>query len=56
MIQIPLKTDHHRPASETSFKWRFDGVPMIAQLGSFVIFQGRGSMFFGAGMHVIDFV
>ena len=36
-------TGHHRPASETPFKWRFAGVPMMAQhcwLGSFVIFQG----------------
>ena len=29
--QIPLKSGHHRPASETPFKWRFAGVPMMAQ-------------------------
>ena len=23
-IQIPLQMDHHRPASETPFKWRAD--------------------------------
>ena len=27
----PLITDHQRPASETPFKWRFDGGPMMAQ-------------------------
>ena len=36
---------HHRPASETPFKWRFASEPMVAQgqqcwLGSFVNFQG----------------
>ena len=25
------KVGHHRPASETSFKWRFAGLPMMAQ-------------------------
>ena len=44
-VQIPLKAGHHRPASETPFKWRFHhrpasetpfkwrfaGVPMMAQ-------------------------
>ena len=30
-IQISLKSGHHRPVSETSFKWRFAGVPMMAQ-------------------------
>ena len=30
-IQIPLKMGHHRPASETPFKWRFAGGPMMAQ-------------------------
>ena len=30
-IQVPLKAGHHRPASETPFKWRFVGVPMMAQ-------------------------
>ena len=29
--QIPLKAGHHRPASETPFKWRFAGEPMVAQ-------------------------
>ena len=29
-IQIPLKADHYRPVSETSFKWHFAGVPMMA--------------------------
>ena len=27
-IKIPLLTAHHGPTSETSFKWRFDGVHM----------------------------
>ena len=31
---------YHRPASETPFKWRFAGMPMMAQLSSFMIFQG----------------
>ena len=31
MIQIPLKADHHRPASETPFTRRFAGVLMMAQ-------------------------
>ena len=30
-IQISLKAGHHRPASETPFKWRFAGGPMMAQ-------------------------
>ena len=30
-ILVPLKSDHHRPASKTPFKWRFAGVPMMAQ-------------------------
>ena len=30
-IQIPLKSGHHRPASETPFKWRFAGGPMMTQ-------------------------
>ena len=30
-IQIPLKWGHRRPASETTFKWRFAGVQMMAQ-------------------------
>ena len=29
-IQIPLKSGHHRPASETPLKWCFAGVPMMA--------------------------
>ena len=31
MIQIPLLAGHQRPASETPFKWRFAGGPMVAQ-------------------------
>ena len=30
-IPIPLLSGHHRPASKTPLKWRFAGVPMIAQ-------------------------
>ena len=30
-IQIALKAGHHGPASETPFKWRFAGGPMLAQ-------------------------
>ena len=30
-IQIPLKSGHHWPASETPLKWRFAGGPMMAQ-------------------------
>ena len=30
-IQIALKAGYHRPASETPFKWRFAGGPMMAQ-------------------------
>ena len=30
-IQIPLKSGHHRPASETPFKWCFAGMSMMAQ-------------------------
>ena len=29
--QIPLKAGHHRSASETPFKWRFSGGPILAQ-------------------------
>ena len=29
--QIPLKVSHHRSTSETPFKWRFAGGPMMAQ-------------------------
>ena len=41
-IQIPLKAGHHRPASETPFKWPAGRWwPYIeCWLGSFVIFQG----------------
>ena len=28
----PLKSGNHRPSSKTPFKWRFAGVPMMAQL------------------------
>ena len=48
-IQVPLYAGHHRPASETPFKWRFAGVPMMDQHPSFarkpymfVIFRGGG--------------
>ena len=30
-IQIALSAGHHRPASETPFKWRFAGVLVMAQ-------------------------
>ena len=30
-IQIPLKAGQHRPASETPYKWRFAGVPIMAK-------------------------
>ena len=45
-IQIPLLAGHQRPTSETPFKWRFAGGPMLAQhwmlakLESFVVLQG----------------
>ena len=43
-VQIALKAGHHRPASETPFKWRLAGGPMMTNiecwLGSFVILQG----------------
>ena len=29
-IQIALIADHHRPATETPFKWRFAGGPIMA--------------------------
>ena len=29
MIQIPLYADHHWPTSQTTFKWRFAGMPMM---------------------------
>ena len=38
-IQIPLQAGHHRPASETPFKWRFAGVLMMP-LHGMLIFQG----------------
>ena len=48
MIQIPLLAGHQRPASETPFKWRFAGVPMMAHIecwiGSFVILRGSGTV------------
>ena len=46
MIKIPLKAGHHRPASETPFKWRFAGMSMMVKLCmnsglvAFLIFQG----------------
>ena len=30
-IQIRTKVGHHRPASETPFKWCFAGRPMMTQ-------------------------
>ena len=39
-IQKVLKARHHRPASETPFRWRADDGPTLNWLGSFVIFQG----------------
>ena len=30
MIQITLKAGHHRPTSETPFKCRFPGGPLVA--------------------------
>ena len=30
-IKIPLNAGHHRPASKTSFEWRFTDRPMKAQ-------------------------
>ena len=30
-IQVPLYVGYHRPTSETPFKWRFAGGPMVAQ-------------------------
>ena len=44
-FQIPLKSGHHQPTSESPLKWRFAGVPimakhwMLAWYYSFVIFQ-----------------
>ena len=29
-IKIPLLEGHHRPASDTPFKWRVAGVPIMA--------------------------
>ena len=31
MKRIPLLASHQRPASETPFKWRFAGGPMMSQ-------------------------
>ena len=28
-IEMPLKVDHHRPASETPFRWRADNGPQL---------------------------
>ena len=30
--EVALKAGIHRPSSETPFKWRFAGIPMMAQL------------------------
>ena len=40
-IKIPLLPGHHRPASETPFKWRFAGVPMMALHLNGVSLAGR---------------
>ena len=39
-IQIPLKAGHHRPTSETPFKWHFAGGSMMAQNWSNAGFVG----------------
>ena len=42
-VQIPLKAGHHRPASETSFKWRADNGPTLnAGLVALRFFKGWG--------------
>ena len=42
-IYIPLKVGHHRLASETPFKWRFAGGPMMARHWMLVwFFMGSG--------------
>ena len=43
-IKIPVKSGNYWPISETPFKWRFTDMPMMAQLGSFVIFKGGGGV------------
>ena len=47
-IKILLYVGHHRQASEKAFKWRFAGVPVMAQhrilLGRFVIVMGSGAV------------
>ena len=48
---MSLRVGHHRPASETPLKWRFNGVAIMAAIecwhGSFVIFRGSGSILLG---------
>ena len=45
-ILVPLKVGHHRPASETPFKWRFAGGPMMAQHWMLAwFFRGSGPVF-----------
>ena len=34
-IQIPLKVGHNRRTSETPFKWRFAGGPMLPHIECF---------------------
>ena len=44
--QITLKAGHHRPTSDTPFKWRFAGGPVVAQhwmLGLVALWFSRGS-------------
>ena len=46
VIKIPLLVGHHRHTSETPFKWRFSGLPMMPYiecwLGNFVTLMGSG--------------
>ena len=47
---------HHLPASETPFKWRFAGGPMVAKwLGRFVIFQGDPVQYCKETLYFCDF-
>ena len=43
-FQIPLLAGHQRPASETPFKWRFAGGPMMAKhwMPSWYLFDFKG--------------
>ena len=47
---------HHLPASETPFKWRFAGGPMVAKwLGRFVNFQGDPVQYCKETLYYCDF-